>query len=98
MITSKTILDMVEYWLNHPVNGKYGSDFGAPLYDLLMAPLDSRVADSFLIKMKKDLPILSELNSDQLALYSQTEPYRVCRRVNILRDYPDDKTKLYPRN
>ncbi|WP_246979816.1 phage tail tube protein, partial [Acinetobacter baumannii] len=26
-----------------------------------------------------------------------TEPYRVCRRVNILRDYPDDKTKLYPR-
>ncbi|MDD4852086.1 MAG: hypothetical protein PHW70_02810 [Acinetobacter towneri] len=28
----------------------------------------------------------------------QTEPYRVCRRVNILRDYPDDKTKLYPRN
>ncbi|EXE65706.1 lysR substrate binding domain protein [Acinetobacter baumannii 83444] len=28
----------------------------------------------------------------------QFEPYRVCRRVNILRDYPDDKTKLYPRN
>nr|WP_202719516.1 hypothetical protein [Acinetobacter baumannii] len=29
---------------------------------------------------------------------SLSEPYRVCRRVNILRDYPDDKTKLYPRN
>ena len=27
-----------------------------------------------------------------------TEPYRVCRRVNILRDYPDDKIKIYPRN
>ena len=26
------------------------------------------------------------------------EPYRVCRRVNILRDYADEKTKLYPRN
>ena len=26
------------------------------------------------------------------------EPYRVCRRVNILRDYSDEKTKLYPRN
>ena len=23
----------------------------------------------------------------------QNEPYRVCRRVNILRDYPDDKIK-----
>ena len=22
------------------------------------------------------------------------EPYRVCRRVNILRDYPDDKIKI----
>ncbi|SSQ11621.1 Uncharacterised protein [Acinetobacter baumannii] len=26
----------------------------------------------------------------------QGEPYRVCRRVNILRDYPDDKIKIYP--
>ena len=26
----------------------------------------------------------------------QAEPYRVCRRVNILRDYPDDKIKIYP--
>ena len=24
------------------------------------------------------------------------EPYWVCRRVNILRDYPDDKIKIYP--
>ena len=27
---------------------------------------------------------------------NQIEPYRVCRRVNILRDYPDDKIKIYP--
>ena len=41
---------------------------------------------------------------DQLALialgraagFSLNEPYRVCRRVNILRDYPDDKIKIYP--
>ena len=26
----------------------------------------------------------------------ENEPYRVCRRVNILRDYPDDKIKIYP--
>ncbi|EXE66482.1 hypothetical protein J583_4198, partial [Acinetobacter baumannii 83444] len=31
------------------------------------------------------------LNSKQLIMHF--EPYRVCRRVNILRDYPDDKTK-----
>ncbi len=28
--------------------------------------------------------------------YLLFEPYRVCRRVNILRDYPDDKIKIYP--
>ncbi|AXU44207.1 HTH-type transcriptional repressor ComR [Acinetobacter baumannii] len=28
--------------------------------------------------------------------FKDTEPYRVCRRVNILRDYPDDKIKIYP--
>ena len=27
---------------------------------------------------------------------TQCEPYRVCRRVNILRDYSDDKIKIYP--
>ncbi len=26
----------------------------------------------------------------------ESEPYQVCRRVNILRDYPDDKIKIYP--
>ena len=35
-----------------------------------------------------------------LSLYCESqngkfEPYRVCRRVNILRDYPDDKIKIY---
>ncbi|RSQ40165.1 DUF4054 domain-containing protein [Acinetobacter baumannii] len=36
--------------------------------------------------------------ASSMTIAGQSEPYRVCRRVNILRDYPDDKTKLYPRN
>src|SRR5690606_31011756 len=32
----------------------------------------------------------------RLVWHAKFEPYRVCRRVNILRDYPDDKIKIYP--
>ncbi|RSC80804.1 hypothetical protein EGT42_04805 [Acinetobacter haemolyticus] len=47
----------------------------------------------------KRLANTKQLNYQQwLEIRKQGEPYRVCRRVNILRDYPDDKTKLYPRN
>ena len=41
--------------------------------------------------------VAERLGVSQHSIY-KCEPYRVCRRVNILRDYPDDKTKLYPRN
>ncbi len=47
--------------------------------------------------VKIDISLMpSHKNKDEYILWF--EPYRVCRRVNILRDYPDDKTKLYPRN
>lgn len=39
---------------------------------------------------------LSTQPMDMRAGMDTTEPYRVCRRVNILRDYPDDKIKIYP--
>ena len=26
----------------------------------------------------------------------QSEPYRVCRRPTFLREYPDEKSKIYP--
>ena len=32
----------------------------------------------------------------QIEVHLDFEPYRVCRRVNILRDYPYDKIKIYP--
>ena len=51
--------------------------------------------------MPYEWEILLELPGTAEAVYDmevqfKTEPYRVCRRVNILRDYPDDKIKIYP--
>ncbi len=47
---------------------------------------------------KGSIVVRAKPNSNQVLVNGKPEPYRVCRRVNILRDYPDDKTKLYPRN
>ncbi len=53
-------------------------------------------------RLKSDLnQILNQHAKKKLIQYNpieDIEPYRVCRRVNILRDYSDEKTKLYPRN
>ena len=46
--------------------------------------------------MRDYLAIASDQVRDNLMQSLDIEPYRVCRRVNILRDYPDDKIKIYP--
>jgi len=46
-------------------------------------------------KLVKFLAFTATLTCCTLS-FAQTEPYRVCRRVNILRDYADDKIKIYP--
>ncbi len=54
-----------------------------------------------LIRLYQSLSTLTGGDSEWIdyfmnAFNTATEPYRVCRRVNILRDYPDDKIKIYP--
>ena len=43
--------------------------------------------------------VVSDINFEAAQkVAEEIEPYRVCRRLNILRDYSDEKTNLYPRN
>lgn len=49
------------------------------------------------VGLARKIELAKDINENFLRLESfQFEPYRVCRRVNILRDYPDDKIKIYP--
>ena len=50
------------------------------------------------LEQHKDLEQTTDILCDVCMESTQLncEPYRVCRRVNILRDYPDDKIKIYP--
>lgn len=75
MIITKHVIAMIEHWLTTPPNAYFGSSYGADLNGLLLRPLTSTIADSFIAKMKTDLPILSNLSSDQLALYTTTQGF-----------------------
>ena len=67
-IRTQDILPMIEHWLKTPVNGYYGSGYGADLASLLLRPLSEPIADSFLAKLKRDIPVLARLSADQLSI------------------------------
>ncbi|EPG37764.1 hypothetical protein F907_01734 [Acinetobacter colistiniresistens] len=69
--------------------------FGSSLSVTMAATLEEQVKS---LSEKGWQVGVSILDMENKRVSINGEPYRVCRRVNILRDYPDDKTKLYPRN
>ena len=74
MITAQDIQRMITHWLQTPPNGYLGSDYGSDAKSLLQKALHSGVADAFIEKMKKDLPILSVIPQKNIGLYSIPEP------------------------
>lgn len=64
---------MVTHWLETPVNGYLGSDYGQDAKAMLQNPQSLGLGDTFIQKLRKDVPILQTLNSDDLNLYAVTE-------------------------
>ncbi|WP_151742936.1 MULTISPECIES: hypothetical protein [unclassified Acinetobacter] len=75
MIDSKKIMAMIEHWLQSEINGYLGSDYGPDWNALFMGPLSAPVANTFIEKMKRDIPILKQLSADHLQLWSQDEGF-----------------------
>ena len=70
-ITAKDIQSMVRHWLETPVNGYLGADYGQDGKSLLqVAFTDTTRADAFLQKMIEDIPILQVLPPGSLNLFS----------------------------
>lgn len=65
------IKGMIQHWLTTPVNGYYGLTYGAPLNELLLHAHSQPVVENFINKMKVDIPILQNLDSNQLAIYER---------------------------
>ena len=62
MILPEHIIAMLNHWLQTPANGYFGSSYGADLNSLLLRPLSTPTADIFIQKLKRDVPILNDLD------------------------------------
>ena len=62
MILPEHVVAMLNHWLQTPVNGYFGSSYGADLNSLLLRPLSTATADIFIQKLKRDVPILNDLD------------------------------------
>jgi len=68
-ITGKDIQAMVTHWLQTPAEGYLGSSYGQSAKNLLQNPQNSGNAESFIKKLKSDIPLLASLPDSSISLY-----------------------------
>jgi len=85
IIDGKQIQGMVSHWLQTPVNGYLGSDYGQSLKDILQNPLSNGSADAQLQKLRTtDVPVLQILPENSVNIYSvQTQPDRLDLLIEV---------------
>lgn len=69
-ITGKQLSDMVRHWLDVPVEGYLGSDYGQDAKALLQRTMSDGDAEAFLQKMQRDIPLLKALPAGALNIYA----------------------------
>lgn len=67
-IEATDIQKMVEHWLSTPPNGYFGQSYGADVRSMLLKELSTDNADSLLKKLRTDIPLLNQLNENQLSI------------------------------
>lgn len=77
MITAQQLVAMFIYWFNTPCNSIFGQSFGADRTDLFLRPEDAPIADDFLNKLRRDMPIFAQLNSEQLTIEVEHQGFDV---------------------
>ncbi len=68
MIVTEHVVNMVEHWLNCPPNGYFGQGYGSDVKAMLLQLPTSDNADKFIEKLKKDIPLLANLDDEQLSI------------------------------
>lgn len=61
---------MVRHWLNTPVCGYLGSNYGQDIKALLQRAISDNGADALLAKLRADIPVIAAMPSGSVNLYS----------------------------
>jgi hypothetical protein len=67
----KEITAILDHWQNTPVNAYRGSSYGEDHNKLLLQTMSEDIADDYLSKLKRDIPLLANLDSDTLSILSE---------------------------
>lgn len=68
-ITAEDFEGMVRHWLETPVDGYLGSDYGIDSKALLQRPMEGSETNEFLVKMRADLPLLQVLPDSAINVF-----------------------------
>ena len=79
---ASTIRDMVNHWLNTPPNGYFGQGYGSDTRSLLLRELSANSADQLLAQLRQQIPILNQLNDDQLSIHEEISGF-VTKRIYL---------------
>lgn len=83
MINAKEIEGMIDHWLRTKPNGYRGSSYGAPLEELRLHAQSTNIANEFISKMKRDIPILNQLSSDQFGVFFTNQGFE--KKIVVLK-------------
>lgn len=89
MIDGDKIKAMIEHWLSTPPNGYFAQSYGADVRNLLLRDLSSANADKLLKKLRRDIPLMDQLDDSQLSIgteqigFDQLHVYLIVGNINI---------------
>lgn len=98
MINANDVRRMIDHWLSTPPNGYFAQGYGADVKIMLLRELSSSNADALLEKLKQDIPLLKQLDDDQLRIETETvafdrlNVYLMVGEIAIMLSEPETQT------
>lgn len=62
MLDHQDLIQILTHWLSTPANAYYGQSYGADLNTFLLVPMNENLANQFIDKLKRDIPMLANVD------------------------------------